>query len=248
MACQPAQPACGDGKDNDRDGVVDANDPGCTSSDDTSELGGECDDAIDNDRDGYTDHPFRSDGLRDPGCSSLRDLSELGTAECDDGLDNDGDGRVDHPADLGCASPDDADETDLPACLDLRDNDGDGRRDYLVDPGCSSPLDNDESDPPRPVTQTTWVAPAAPAARARRLPTLTMAAARRYARQRVKRKTRRATAIKVSCRRRTRTSATCKVAYKADRRAAYKGNMVVRYRFRGSRASLVATSRVRRQA
>ena len=47
--------------------MVDADDPGCTSSEDTSELGGECDDATDNDRDGYTDHPFRSYGFRDLG-------------------------------------------------------------------------------------------------------------------------------------------------------------------------------------
>ena len=176
------------------------------------------------------------------------DADEARPPACEDGLDNDGDGRIDHTADLGCASPGDTDETDLPACLDLRDNDGDGRKDYLVDPGCSSPLDNDESDPPRAVYyQAPSVPPPAPAAPASRLPTLTMAAARRYARQRIKRRSRRATAIKVSCSRRTRTSATCKVAYRADRRAAYEGSMVISYRRREGRPALVATSRLRRQ-
>jgi hypothetical protein len=89
--------------------------------------------------------------------------------------------------------------------------------------------------------------PAPLVAQGARLPTLTMAAARRYARQRIKLKSRRAKAIKISCRRRTRTSATCKVRYKADPRAAYKGSMVISYRIREGRAALVASSRLRRR-
>ncbi len=177
-------------------------------------------------------------------------------ATCQDGLDNDGDGRTDYPSDLGCSSAQDADEADLPACSDLRDNDGDGRKDYLGDPGCSSLLDNDESDPPPP-TERTAVPPLAPpppvtpppapvVAATPLLPTLTMSTARRYARQRIKGKSRRATAIRISCARRSRTSATCKVRWRVGRRAGHRGRMVIKYRFRSGRAALVATSRLTR--
>jgi len=166
-------------------------------------------------------------------------------AACEDGVDNDGDGRVDFPADLGCTSATDSDEADLPACLDLRDNDGDGKTDFLQDPGCTSVLDDDETDPARPVARTpAEVRPSV--AVEPPLPTLTMAAARRYARQRIKLKSPRATRIKANCSRQTRTSATCRVGWVAGRKGGYRGSMVVRYRYRGSQADLVATSRVRR--
>ena len=176
---------------------------------------------------------------------------------CQDGLDNDGDGRTDYAADLGCSSPADIDETDVPACADLRDNDGDGRKDYLGDPGCSSVLDNDESDPPLPTERTVVqppppspppASPPPPVAGATRLPTLTMSTARRYARQRIRRRSSRATAIRTGCARRSRTSAACKVRWRVGRRAGYKGSMVIRYRLRTGRAVLVATSRLRRVA
>ncbi|MFN2537052.1 MAG: hypothetical protein ABR549_02730 [Mycobacteriales bacterium] len=167
------------------------------------------------------------------------------TATCADGVDNDGDGRTDYPADLGCSSATDTDETDLPACLDLSDNDRDGKTDWPADPGCASPLDNDESDPARSVDRTS-PEPTLPTLQDRQLPTLTMATARRYARQRIRSKTPRATRIKATCSRRTRTSATCRVGWKAGRRAGYKGSMVVRYRYHGSQPALVATSRVRK--
>jgi hypothetical protein len=162
-------------------------------------------------------------------------------------VDNDGDGSTDFPADLGCGSAADTDETDLPACLDLHDNDGDGRTDWPADPGCSSPLDNSEADPARAVARTP-VEPGAPggAADEKPLPTLTMAAARRYARQRIKLKSPRATRIRANCSRRTRTSATCRVGWMAGRRAGYRGSMMVKYRYHGSEAGLVATSRVRK--
>ena len=166
---------------------------------------------------------------------------------CADGIDNDGDGRTDYPSDLGCTSATDTDETDLPACLDLRDNDGDGRKDFPLDPGCSSVLDADESDPPVEVQLPDGVdEPAVTPSVVPRLPTLTMATARRYARQRIRRKSPRAKAIRTTCARRSRTSATCKVRWKTSRRAGYRGKMVVKYRFRGSRAALVATSTLRR--
>ena len=168
-------------------------------------------------------------------------------ATCEDGVDNDGDGRTDHPADLGCTGPTDDDETDLPACIDLRDNDGDGRTDFLADPGCSSAFDNDESDPARPIELEDPDEDLDEPAVQPRLPTLGMARARRYARQRIKRRSPRARSIKASCSRRSRTSATCRVRWRTGPRAGYRARMVVKYRLQGARPALVATSsRVRR--
>ena len=94
---------CGDGLDNDGDGVVDYGaDLGCESANDVSERGAAtpggwslvCDNGVDDDSDGLVDHPS------DPGC-----FSPAGTTEspaCSDGIDNDGDGAIDHPADPEC--------------------------------------------------------------------------------------------------------------------------------------------------
>ena len=173
----PPPPACNDGSDNDGDGQTDfPRDPGCTSANDTSELGtNECDDGVDNDGDGDIDYPDDSDcsdptdttessfecsdGLdndgdgqtdypRDPGCTSATDTSELGTNECDDVIDNDGDGRADYPNDPDCSDPSDTDESPAPTeCSDGSDNDSDGLTDYPNDPSCSSPSDDDERNP-----------------------------------------------------------------------------------------------------
>jgi hypothetical protein len=71
VAWANAVPACGDGIDNDRDGLPDAGDPGCASPSDESEHGtNACDDRIDNDGDGLRDHPA------DPGCAALTGLLE----------------------------------------------------------------------------------------------------------------------------------------------------------------------------
>jgi hypothetical protein len=73
MKCQPS--ACGDGMDNDADGLTDfPADPGCTSLDDTDE----------------SDTCASGPG---PGCP-----------ECADGIDNDGDGNTD-AADSNCTTP-----------------------------------------------------------------------------------------------------------------------------------------------
>ncbi|MDJ0789452.1 MAG: hypothetical protein QNK05_21815 [Myxococcota bacterium] len=74
-------PLCQDGIDNDRDGLMDALDPGCTFSGDMSERepgSTACDDGIDNDGDGGVDFPGDVD------CAS-----PFGTLETPDG---DGDG------------------------------------------------------------------------------------------------------------------------------------------------------------
>ena len=69
---------CSDGIDNDGDGLIDMEDPDCTSEDDNTESGTSgpgpftvyaCSDGIDNDGDGKID-------LQDPGCSDALDNSE----------------------------------------------------------------------------------------------------------------------------------------------------------------------------
>lgn len=146
------------------------------------------------------------------------------------------------------------------ACEDGIDNDGDGAADYPADPGCAALTDGDEGDPappaatpaptPAPPTGTgpyvaglpTGFQPAPPPV----LPTLSMSTARRYARARIKRKHPRASRMRARCSRRTRTSARCKVRWSVGTRAAYAGNMVVRYRRSGGAISLASSSRVRR--
>jgi hypothetical protein len=96
-------PQCGDGIDNDGDGLIDlGQDPGCTSPSDNSELDNlpQCSDGIDNDADGMVDFP------NDPGCDSPTDNLESNRAfaQCADGLDNDNDGFTDFPNDPGCFS------------------------------------------------------------------------------------------------------------------------------------------------
>lgn len=122
--CQnpPLPPAqCQNGIDDDGDGLVDLNDPGCVSSGDDSEFNQrpppppppppQCQDGLDNDNDGFID-------LNDPGCSDSADIDETngggGTppvAQCQDGIDNDNDGLVDM-ADPGCSGSTDNNETD----------------------------------------------------------------------------------------------------------------------------------------
>jgi len=134
-----ALPECNDGNDNDGDGLVDMNDPGCSSSTDDDESDGtsQCQDGVDNDADGLTD-------MADPGCSSPQDNNESdGTSQCQDGVDNDADGLVDM-VDPGCSSSTDDNESDgTSACQDGLDNDGDGLID-LADPGCENPQDDGE--------------------------------------------------------------------------------------------------------
>ena len=86
--------ACTDGVDNDGDGLVDLEDPGCDGPDDEDERGSlqtqACSDGADNDDDGLID-------LDDPGCEDSSDDDESNApepTECDDGTDNDDDGEI----------------------------------------------------------------------------------------------------------------------------------------------------------
>jgi hypothetical protein len=129
-------PACSNGADDDGDGLVDLDDPGCALALETSEHSSAlvCDDGLDNDGDGLIDYP------EDPGCRDPEASSEK--PECQDGVDNDGDGVVDM-ADPSCADPDDSSEAE--ECRDGLDNDGDGQVDYPDDAGCLSRGDLSEA-------------------------------------------------------------------------------------------------------
>ena len=144
-------PGCSDTVDNDGDGKIDQDDPGCTGPGDVDEADPAappaCDDTIDNDQDGYTDFPL------DPGCGSTQDTTEDNPPQppqCNNGIDDDHDTLVDEQ-DPGCTSPADPSEEDPavpPACLDGLDNDADGIADFPFDPGCRSAGDADELNPP----------------------------------------------------------------------------------------------------
>jgi hypothetical protein len=133
---------CQNGLDDDADGVIDLQDPGCSNAQDNNEADGttQCQDAQDNDGDGATDFP------NDFSCSSRTDNDETNPkSQCQNGSDDDSDGLIDL-ADPGCSGAQDNNEADgTSQCQDTRDNDGDGLID-LVDPGCSSPQDNNEAD------------------------------------------------------------------------------------------------------
>ncbi len=154
--------ACGDGIDNDRDGIVDfPQDPGCESLTDDNELNAACSDGIDNDGDGLIDLgglDTTGDGIAntaaDPGCTDLLDNDETDGVlpACADGIDNDGDGEADYPADPDCDNETDDEEAAADECSDGIDNDGDGLTDNTTqanpgDPACDAGLNSESPDP-----------------------------------------------------------------------------------------------------
>ncbi|HZH77483.1 MAG TPA: hypothetical protein VEY88_15775, partial [Archangium sp.] len=104
FSCQTQ--ACGNGLDDDGDGIADfPEDFGCESWWDPTEEGPvampACGNGVDDDGDGFIDWPLER------GCSSREDGDETDPAvppRCSNGLDDDGDGRVDHGADTECSS------------------------------------------------------------------------------------------------------------------------------------------------
>lgn len=124
------EPQCGNGIDDDGDGLADLDDPSCGVESWLSERGyGPCDDTADDDGDGLAAYP------QDPGCEDVFDPDETSSAyACDDGADNDGDGLVD-AGDPGCPFPQGAPED--PQCDNGRDDDGNGLADS-ADPKCAS--------------------------------------------------------------------------------------------------------------
>ena len=128
---------CGDGADDDDDGLFDCEDPNCAATPPCVE--GICDDALDNDENGLTD-------CADAACVEAPACVET---ECGDDTDNDGDGLTDC-ADPQCARRFPCAET---RCNDDLDDDGDGdidcddgqcaRSDKCVEINCVDSLDSD---------------------------------------------------------------------------------------------------------
>lgn len=160
VTVQEAPAACSDQSDNDEDGLVDMQDPGCDSPDDNDETDPlpACMDGIDNDEDGLSD-------MQDPGCSGPEDDDETDMPACSDGIDNDGDELTDI-SDPDChtdGDPNDEDDSYDPndndesspsptpgntACSNGEDDDEDGLID-MKDPGCDSPEDDREHNSSR---------------------------------------------------------------------------------------------------
>jgi len=116
----PANEICGNGVDDDGDGLIDCDDPNCFGQD-CPEV---CDDGMDNDGDGFVD-------CADTDCPPCQEI-------CDDGLDNDRDGLVDCD-DPNCAgNPVCSGVAEI--CNNGLDDDGDGLID-CDDPDCQ--IDND---------------------------------------------------------------------------------------------------------
>lgn len=145
---------CADGSDNDNDLAVDyPADPGCNSTEDTTEgdpaTPRACSNGIDDDSDGTVDWSL---GAGDPGCAAASDDSERDPdgPQCDNGIDDDMDDALDgtdccskSSGDLDCASPAD-DSEGPPACANGLDDDGDGLTDFSDDPGCADATDESE--------------------------------------------------------------------------------------------------------
>jgi hypothetical protein len=111
-ALYPVVVACGDGLDDDGDGLSDyPDDPGCAAVTDDTETDPSlpCDDGIDGDGDGGIDHDpvthadpgdqwTPPSGSGDPGCDTPSSPSE--SPQCQDGLDNDADSLIDYDGGL----------------------------------------------------------------------------------------------------------------------------------------------------
>jgi hypothetical protein len=87
---------CANGVDDDADGALDGDDPGCQVwALDAGTSIPDCDDGEDDDADGMVD-------AADPGCAGAGDPSERALGlPCDNGLDDDGDGAIDATGSAG---------------------------------------------------------------------------------------------------------------------------------------------------
>lgn len=143
---------CSNGRDDDGDLAIDyPADPGCDSTEDTTETDPAtphaCSNGIDDDSDGTVDWSL---GAGDPGCAAASDDSERDPAgpQCDNGIDDDVTPGIDCCAkfptgDADCTSPLD-DNEGPPACANLLDDDGDMTTDFGDDPGCADAMDDSE--------------------------------------------------------------------------------------------------------
>jgi hypothetical protein len=117
---QVVEERCDDDVDNDGDGLIDCDDPGC-AYDAACQADMEiCNDGLDNDGDSWID-------CVDPDCAASPHCAVIEV--CDDGLDNDGDGLIDC-VDPDCAASPHCDPDTEAACADCADPD------CYADPGC----------------------------------------------------------------------------------------------------------------
>ncbi|MCA9526625.1 MAG: hypothetical protein KC549_10060 [Myxococcales bacterium] len=125
-ACWPQGEICGDGLDNDGNGLWDCDDPACWGTPDCGPppVGEDCLDGLDNDGNGLVD-------CEDPACVWWPHCQDVGE-RCGDGWDNDGNGLADC-ADPACAGLPECATDEV--CGDGWDNDGDGLADCR-DPAC----------------------------------------------------------------------------------------------------------------
>ncbi len=118
---QHEEAECGDGIDNEPvpDGLIDLDDPDCTSLEDNAEDVRQCSDNVDNDGEPGVDFiDANGDGIADsgsdPDCRNPYDNTE-DTRQCSDGIDNNGNNGTDYPNDPGCEDFDDDSECGLGA-------------------------------------------------------------------------------------------------------------------------------------
>jgi hypothetical protein len=143
MTSTRLSPSCQDEVDDDDDGLVDGEDPGCSGPNDDDERHDPelltmnppaCANGMDDDRDRLIDFPF------DPGCVSKGDDDERNSARV----------PICHNLDdIGCSSSADETEEDSrprPQCGNRLDDDRDGQLDYPLDANCLSVGDLSEAD------------------------------------------------------------------------------------------------------
>jgi hypothetical protein len=146
---------CANGEDDDGNGVVDLNDPGCKNASDDSESNDlEFNSAVPECQNKADDDGVEGTDLADPDCTIATDIDEttagFNAPECSDG------GAPDFPAGQpNCSAAGDNDETFTEECGNGTDDDGDGTSD-LADGGCDFAYDDDESSenpPPASLTR-----------------------------------------------------------------------------------------------
>ncbi len=157
------QTECNDGIDDDGDGAVDSQDPGCEDGADDSEGGDNCDDGVDNNGDGWVDFEditcrpgsgLEPEGDYTPANAALFACSNKDRILQPDGtflelpIDDDNDG-LPNSLDPECGYGwDTTGEALAPnACSDLIDNDGDGWID-AADAQCVNFVTSEEDGPP----------------------------------------------------------------------------------------------------
>lgn len=136
---------CNDGLDNDLDGLVDLDDPGCTP--------------LDTDGDGYGDVEEKTYGSDPNSADSRPEDDRVDAALCADGADNDGDGLIDQ-ADDGCLLHPTATSTSTP-----RTSPTEARSEATVTPPPSTtvpvaglPAAGAGPAPPGPARAIVWIA------------------------------------------------------------------------------------------